>query len=236
MLTPNQKINLLLYVGAQSVYGGNLIASLRCLADYVRSRGGKVIWMFPVGASERDWFKSLAQDEDVETYDRSLGFIPRARQLRKTISKKQINVVHIHFSDIAVPLAASFGKNVRIVRHVHSDFTLGHTETGRREFIKRAKDCVLDVVQMFTGKAVNICVSPFLASQFKGAYVPNAIAPSHIRQVSIDEMRKKRIEVGVKATDTCVLMFGWSPLVKGLDIAVDAVERLNECVGGGLCS
>lgn len=218
-----------MYVGIDSLYGGNVISSLKCLSGFIKQKGGRVVWMLPKEASSRDWFSALQDRETIIPFDRTQKVRHRARQMRHVLTENQIDVIHIHFSDIAVPLFSSISYGARIVRHIHSDFSLGQNESTKERVMSLTKAAFLRILRSVSGNVVDVCVSPVLASRFRGGvYIPNAIAPSHIRAVEEEEAADSRRLLGIADDDRCVLVFSWSPLVKGLDVAVNAIDLLNQ--------
>ncbi len=216
-------------------YSGNFIASLKLAAEQCRTRGLRVVWVFPDDVRDYSWFKELAQDSDATAYtlSRKNGLFENAKRIARIALDENAAIVHTHFSrfDVAAWLAKLMCmlrfRNFQLVWHVHSAFT-GHSG------IKR---WTLDFVKL--GLMGRLCyaipVSYFLEDTILQRGFPrkrirviqNGIDVSHAtaRMSAREDIRR---ELNVPQGAWVMLAFGWTPVRKGVDTMLEALKILVE--------
>jgi len=139
-----------------------------------------------------------------------------------------VQLIHTHFTqfDAAAWFAARIAglirlRPIQVVWHVHSDFQIKDTALRRlKDFIKFR----------LMGRSAHIfLVSDHLKTRplFAGFgrerlhVIPNGIDFSRLDAAKCRPESSKRMGV---TKDSAVLMFGWSPYVKGVDVALAAFE------------
>ena len=113
--------------------------------------------------------------------------------------------------------------HVRIIWHLHDDFTLG----------KKQKLTIPQRLKMFTRDhlVTTIAVSPHI--QTKNGYVLiNHLAPDYLPletkyDAVCDALRKK---IGIQKDEIVILFFGWDMVRKGLDIACEMLSYLPAAI------
>lgn len=218
----NSKGNVLFLCGGyRAPYGGNLIPSLRCLEEKLKPV--QSIYAFQKGLDKRLWCQNLIKDgHNVEFMDFDAPLFSRIRSVLGIIRRHNIRIIHIHFGDkLAALLCSYLHRNVQVVWHCHSDWSLGR-ET-KLSFFGQVKQPGSTLILR---KAKIIAVSKALAAIWNGTYVPNGIASERLYTLSTEQRNAVRASLGLTADDYVAVCFAWSPEVKGLDIAVNAVRAL----------
>ena len=207
----------------QSPYGGNFVPSLMALERRLICFGAKCIYLFPEKAEERYWFKRLNQDSDVLTMDFSLGKFSFIQTLDRIIKEKNIDVVYSHFGKLTeTEVVCWLNSKVYGVGHIHSDFSMGHISIK-----DRIKNYI--IYKLLANKMSFISVSPaFVAyNPKKIKYTANALATERISCEHIEGITVRK-KLGILDDEILCEIYGWSPDVKGVDIAVKAVGSANK--------
>ena len=206
-----------------SLYGGNFIPSIFCLANKLKENGCNVIFTFPLEAKERYWAHYL-QNNGFNVFFISFGDRIFKKELKKINKSNSVSVVYSHFiSGLKMKALFLFSKT-KLLIHVHSDFSGGK----KISMVTRIKKCIER--NLLPKKARYIFVSEDLFKDFNKSnssiHLPNALCAERIpcKQTNIEEIKKK---YDINEEDTVFLTFGWSPLVKGTDIVVKSYLRLN---------
>ena len=208
----------------QAPYGGNFVPSLMALEDALVLHNYNVVYVFPNEAKKRYWFQQLkVLGKKIETINFSDSKLRVLKTLCMLEQKYQTAIVHSHFvSPLVMEIFALVNPRTKVFLHVHSDFSAGKTNLKHR--FRQA--CIY---KAFAQRVRFLSVSPAFvkANPGKVMWVPNALAKNRIACVHTDgmEIRKKH---GIHKDETFVEIFGWSPVVKGVDIAVNAVKLLSE--------
>ena len=119
----NKKICII--VALNCPYGGNIIPSLRTLAEVLTNKYQvKVCWIFPKQA-DRDWLNELEKKYEVEFTTRSYGksFI----EIKQIFEKWKPDWVHTHYEAYDIVVAKVVKKlnwDIRMVWHIHDYMTL----------------------------------------------------------------------------------------------------------------
>lgn len=213
---------LLFLCDYQAPYGGGFIPALRALESALEARGTRVIWVFPEGAKARDWCAAL------EEAGRAPAFLPAGRLKRlftldRLVRRRRVGLIHAHFGLFGLArVEALLHPRLRVFLHVHSDFSGGAQPSPLRRLAKTLLNSAAK------GRVTRVMVGAHMAAREKGAvYVPNGVDFS--REAACTETRESaRARLGIREGQRLVLLFGWSPYIKGADIAARAVARLKE--------
>lgn len=208
----------------QSPYGGNFIPSLIALEKELEKRGAKCTYVFPLKAQERYWFKELSKKAHVLTLDFSLGKGKFIRSLSRIIQEYKVNIIYSHFGKmIETEVVCLLHANVYGVGHIHSDFSMGQ---------KSFKETLFRLVcyRLLAYKMRFISVSPgFIEyNPKKVSFIANALATERIIGNNHIDGSVLRKSLGISEDTVLCEVFGWTPDVKGVDIAVKAVGSVNE--------
>ena len=203
-----------------SIYGGNFIPSIISIAREL-SKSSKVILSFPLSSKQRNWMQFLLScDFDIEFFDSSTS--KRIKKTVKEINKKRkVTIVYSHFlSALLVKSLALFNKRIKLIIHLHSDFT-GGKKMPVMFYIKKyfadriaRRDAlyIYDSIQQKRHSKAKFCWQ-----------VPSGISFDRVpcEQLNIQSFKK---EHGIQNDDCIFLVFGWSPFIKGVDIICNALE------------
>lgn len=205
----------------QAPYAGSFIPALRALEEKLKGRGTRCIWVFPEDAGERPWCAAL------EDGGHRIEFLPGGslRQLRRMndlIRGERVDLIHAHFGYFTLAsLLALLHRRLRVLEHVHSDFSAGEKPSVKRRLVRVARRFIQSrrVGRIMVG-------AHMLPHEKNAAYVPNGVDFSRMEdsRLSREEMRNS---LGVGDGQTLVLLFGWSPYIKGVDIAARAMAHLQ---------
>jgi glycosyltransferase involved in cell wall biosynthesis len=210
-------------------YSGNFVASLRALAEPCRAMGLRVALAFSDVARGRPWIDALRADGfPVHFVARAESLSGRARAIGELAAAEDAALIHTHYTRYDVPAAIATARRRRrapLVWHVHSPFPprrpvksmakelvkLGLL--GRRARIAAVSDAIMrDCIGLGFPKA-------------RACTIPNAIDLAHATDARAgrDEVRR---QLGVPSAAQVALAFGWQPVRKGIDLALDAVASL----------
>lgn len=208
--------------GYRAAYGGSFIASLQRLET--RLQGDVCVYVFHKSVSARPWCKELMQrGAAVAFLDFDAPFSRRIRDMLALIDRLGPDIIHVHFGEKVTPsMCGLLRTSVCIFEHIHSDWSMGRT--GERSMRGLAGRFRCGAIKLITRKNRKIAVSESLAVQNGAVYVPNGIDRGRIYRT--EDQRKAKQMLGLDPDGIAVLVFGWSPEVKGVDIAAEAVERL----------
>lgn len=215
-------------------YPGNFISSLQALDRRLSSIGSRQVLVFSDVAKDRIWLQDL-MDKGRRVYllPRNGSRLMLAYRIGKIAERENVSVMHTHFSTFDMPavgaqgLIGSKGKKVRLFRHVHSAFPV------RPTIVRKLKDLIK--FRMFGDRFHSIYVSDALhaADVFRGLnssrfdILPNGVDMT--RLLGTSELAEGSTKAyGLKESTENLLMFGWDPITKGVDLALKACLRLAE--------
>ena len=206
----------------QAPYGGSFIRSLGALEAELNARGTRCVWAFPAGAKARGW--SAALDDGART----VVFLPPNKlgqffALNRLVRRTGATLLHVHFGFFTLArLVALFHHRLRVIEHVHSDFSAGQKPSFKRRMLRSLRKCLQ------LGRVRRIMVGAhMLDGEKKAAYVPNGVDFSRMASSAVTR-EAQRAALGLSGSDKLVLLFGWSPAIKGVDVAARAVRRLKD--------
>ncbi len=207
---------------------GNFVASLVELGRRMQDKEHEIVFCFPISAyttSDKSWTNWLRKEgftvylfDKAEPEEKQLAF------LKAVISKHDIDLIHIHFGMFHhVILHHVWRLGVKVLVHDH----MGFSPNVRKKTIA---SCMLKSLVYRVKHIGLICVAPEKFRVFRFArrwLLPNGL--SFIRNVDHSATREEcRTELGLQPEDRLCLFLGWELYIKGLDIAVKAVNSLHE--------
>ncbi len=187
------------------------------------------------GARRPDpWFAHLNDDGYPTTLlPPDLSVISAGRRLAKLCLDYDASLIHTHFSLYDAPAwiaqkqLALRGQTLQVIWHAHSDFPVKPTVPRRaKSFIRH---------RIMSRSVQSIAVSEHIGQML----IRNGTAARRVHVVhnGIDAERATltsrsadhvRNELAIPSDARVLLLFGWEPMVKGVDIALEAVaEMLN---------
>lgn len=213
-------------------YGGNFIASLGALAGGGEEQGYSFVLALPAAAAQRDWcVRLVAEGHQVRFLPDDASLLRIAWALAGLAATSDAALIHSHFSryDVAAWIARGLlrlrRRHVKVVWHAHSDFPVHRTR------LRSAKD-VLKYRMMGRGVRM-IAVSDHIrrrviaAGFHPAAVVTVANGIDFGRALAAARSRAEvRQDWQVSLDAPVLLLFGWEPTVKGVDVAMNAVASL----------
>lgn len=213
--------NVLLICGYAAPYKGNFILSLEYLEDTYKD--GKMVYMFPSNAKNVAWMADFQENHCV--YFMSMGFFGKKvnrkilKELKNILLIEDIKIIHTHFLVYNYSLFVSkhtFAKSIRMIAHIHNQFAIPTTKSApiKKFVMEHSYDTIVGVSKS---------VADGLNRSIKHkniTYIDNAICFSRLdtyEKISLRDNENQKV----------VLMAGWPALVKGVDIAAQAILELR---------
>ena len=214
-----------------SPYSGNFIASLNALQETVEAQGWRLVHVLPESAQNWPWFDSLRASARVRLVKGHRRRLKTALRLARIAREENAAIVHTHFTDfdlsasLARLLLKLMGREVGLVWHYHSP------RAPRASAIERLKDFAK--LRVFGAGAYVLAVNEEIKDDLvsrgfdarRAGYLFNGIDLG--RPVAAPGARDgARASLGIGPRTTAVLLFGWDPYRKGVDVALEAVRQL----------
>lgn len=213
--------NVLLICGYAASYKGNFIPSLEYLEDTYKE--GKMIYMFPENAKNVVWMDDFKENHRV--YFMSMGFFDKKvnwkilKELKNILQIEDIKIIHTHFLVYNYSLFVAkhtFARKIKMIAHIHNQFAIPSTKSApiKKFVMENTYDTIIGVSKS---------VAEGLNRQIKHkdiTYIDNAICFSRLdtyEKISLRDNENQKV----------VLMAGWPALVKGVDIAAQAILELR---------
>ena len=217
-----KNVNVLMVCDYRGPNPGHFIPSIRQLERYIKNSGeNKVVYAFPAECSGFNWCKQIVNEHQKVYFYENKGFRYGIRFLSKIIHKEKITTIHTHFEpfDRSTLLVKLLFPKVKVVWHLHDDFTLG----------KKQKLTIMQRLKAFARDRLvpTIAVSPHIRTKH-GYVLINHLAPDYIPDgtkydIQRDNLRK---QLGIMPNEIAILFFGWDKIRKGLDIACEMLTFL----------
>ena len=197
-------------------YYSNFVASMIAFDKKMKHEGNSVFYVLPKETESFAWMEAFKkQNDNIYFLEYKPHSIKNIISLRKIFKKENTNIVYSHMcgwdftSRIATP-------KLPVVWHMHMNVNV-------KNKIKRIKNFIKFKFMGF-GKTYHIAVSQPVMDAI------NSLKP-HNRCVAIEnaiDFSRITPKTSTDKAQNCksVLLFGWQPQVKGLDIALDACEKL----------
>lgn len=209
-----------------SPYLGNFMASELALAQTVAERFGlRTHLVLGPGGAAHPWTADL-DAAGVSWSEQPTGRRAARAHLDRVLAEERGRLVHTHFTGAdLVGAGAAAAAGVPCLWHMHTGF-LGHPPR------QRLKDLWKIGVVRRRARVQVIAVAPWLVdlARRRGVpadavtLVPNALVLERFAQ--LPDRAEARARFGLPAEATVAAAFGWWPDVKGVDVVLDALERL----------
>lgn len=211
----------------QAPYGGNFLASMAQLDDALNARNVSAVYVFPAGAKDRPWFSAwIAGKRQTKLLNTNQSLFKQVIALTAYINQTHATILHVHFGLFPLAeLTALRCRNLRLILHFHSDFSAGKTP-GLKD---RLRDGGKSLLEWAIGKAriTKITVSEASNRTTRDCIsIHNALVPARFT-ADCWGRDKTRAALGLCAQQRLFLVFGWSPYIKGVDIAAQAVAAAH---------
>lgn len=215
-------MNILQVCAYAAPYPGNFIKSLVALEKKLNKIGHNTYYAFPETAKGYEWCKELEKNTKV-------FFLPleKARinpktyiKLRNIIKNNEIDIVHSHFELYDIPISTAKNKKIKMFWHLHDAIENDYNKTSNiRKLLYKlhyslfSKDAFLISV---SEKHRNFAVRLGLNKE-RSTVILNGTDLSRIRKINTNEDKKYDF-----------LIFGWDFERKGVDLVIQASEKLYE--------
>lgn len=198
-------------------YPGNYIASVVACEKAMQKKGYYSIYVFPKNVEHFDWVNML---REITSHIYFLDYAPyslhNVRMLKEIFTKERINLIYSRMCgwDFTAHFAAP---KLPIIWHMEMRVVV-------TEVVRRIKNWLKFNILAF-GKTYHIAVSKPVTDAI------NSLHPKHRCTTIYNALDFTRLAPKRRAFPSngpCnLLIFGWLPEVKGLDLALDACEILN---------
>ena len=231
MKRPSCIMHLAMY---SSNYPGNFIASLANLCGYLQNAGVACILGLPERTKIREWHSSLCSQgcRVIPLPNPGASKLSCVRRIRECILQYRPTVVHTHFTYYDIPAAVAAllvrrSLRPRVVWHRHSD--VGEKIVGVKRLRCLIKHRIIGrhVEHLAVSESIRSLLVAEGAPRSKICVIENGIDFSRIH-VTVEARRNIRAEWHIPENDCVFLMFGWQPVVKGVDVAVNAFSQIRK--------
>lgn len=164
-----------------------------------------------------------SQGKEIEFIDKTRSRIKTTKEIVKIVKNRCAEALYVHFGFLLnAEMISLFHPSIKVFIHIHSDFS-----AGNKGFKEKIHDFIL--YKILSVKSKFLCVSKdFLKLCPKRAvHIPNGLADERVACYHTYGKVFREIN-GVYDDDVLLEIFGWSPYVKGVDIAVNAVKRIYD--------
>lgn len=216
-------MNIMHFADYSAPYEGNFILSLKALEAELKLKNINIIYVFTKNAKGQKWAKELIRQRKF-IYFLEAGFIKDIILFAKIIRRHNIRLIHTHFSifkfDVMLKIARALSKKTVYIRHMHMLY-----KNKANPITEKIKRLIANAdVEVSCSRAV------YRAMENAGFKTANMITVTNAvdfsRLDNYEEIDKKIL--GIPDNSKAVLMFGYSYLVKGVDLAIRAVKSLND--------
>lgn len=199
-------------------YYSNFVASMISFQKKMKERNYSVIFVLPEEVREFKWI-SLLGEQNTKVYflEYKPYSIGNVMSFRKIFREERINIVYSHMCgwDFTTRVAAP---TIPVIWHMRMFVNI-------EDRVKRIKNFIKFKFIGF-GKTYHIASSSPVADAINSLHPHNKCVAIHN---SLDFSRLRPVDYKEKiGMPMKVLLFGWAPYVKGVDVALDACEILNK--------
>lgn len=208
--------NVLHFADYGSPYKGNFISSLEVLEKELINNKHEMFYIFPERTNKREW----AQNKDNVKFLTG-KFLKDRKILKNVIKDNNIDIIHIHFYSFkTLSLFKTLNVKCKKIIHLHGMFP---KYKGIKKYImeKLFKDyniigCSNAVTNSFIYKNNKVCIQ-------NAIYFPRLDKICNIKEFEQYSSNEK------------ILIFGYNYFIKGVDVALDAIEEARQEKNNILC-
>lgn len=194
-------------------YPGNLMRSVFNLQTKLKEKGIDTVFLFPENARGIYWIQDMIQAGE-RVYFKSNSFGSTYRIFKHIVKKHNIRLIHTHFWNIndmlSIKLVKILNRKIKSIVHHHNHYSSSKSKVNEK--LKR----------MLLNCDVHIACSDDIAEKLREQGFGNV----HSVENAIDFSRLDGFD-DVKKEDRSFLLFGFDYMRKGVDIVLDAFEKLN---------
>lgn len=202
-------------------YAGNFIESIKALNDYANTKKSQFYYLFPRRCHNKVYMKDLEKISGHSiTYFVDDTVLNAYFTIRKLALKEKIDIIYCHFcrpkTQIAIKIFCILHKNIKLVSHFHNHCK-NSNNIIKNLFYKFAYQFYKGNLNIGCSKSVMESM-PF-PEKIK-TYVNNAINFKRLDKFQQLDLSQNRKYV--------ILMFGFDYYRKGIDLAIKALNSINE--------
>lgn len=203
-------------------YEGNFIPSLRLLEEELLLLGQSTSYLFPKETKEFEWISAI-QNRGRSVYLYQDNLIETVILIRSIIEKEKIGIIHLHFATnqtlFCMRIIKLLHPSVKIVFHHHNHFRSPKSRV--KAFIKNyiyAADMHIGVSQSVTEKLPERLKDNNKITVKNAIYFPRLDNYKTLTHKDLNVPKNSRI----------LLIFGGLYLIKGVDLAIQALMPIAE--------
>lgn len=212
--------NILQIADYNAPYRGNFISSLEALHSELKQNNCKMFYLFPEKARSQKWVKDL-MDKEYFIYFYNKNIFKNYFLICKIVKKHKINIFHVHFRNIKIALPVTLAhltfKKTFYFTHIHGQYEKGSIF---KEYLRRLARW--DTFYIGCSQPVSQQIAKAGVKSNRIFCVENAIDFSRLDEYEI----LSNAEFGLSENTKKILMFGYDWYIKGVDLALEAVESL----------
>ena len=220
--TTNASKNILQFLCFNSPYGGSFFKSLLKLEQKLRGENADMVYLFHVDTSGIGWVQDLIK-EGKHIYFLTGNFSKDIFVIKNILVKHNIKYIHAHFAGAKYFFLFNIVKNLYdkqlfIIRHLRN-----HDKP--RGFVSESVRKMLNHIDLYIGCSESVAVEykkNFKVSNEKITHVTNAIDFNRLNKFE----KLGRSEYKINESTTVFLLFGFDYLRKGVDLTLEAMDRL----------
>lgn len=197
-------------------YYSNFVASLVAFQEMMLKQNNNIVFIFPKKVESFSWIH-LLNKENTKIYflEYKPNSINNFMELRRIFKEERINLIYSHMCgwDLTARFAAPF---IPVIWHMRMNVNV-------KDKAKRIKNWLKFRILGF-GKTYHIAVSQPVTDAINSLKPKNKCVTIH----NCLDFSRLQNKISKERKIKNILLFGWEPTVKGLDITLDACEKLAE--------
>lgn len=195
-------------------YYSNFVASLYAFNKMMIGNNNYVIYVFPKEVEQYEWVEKLQETNKIYYLDYNPYSFNNFKALRKIFKTEKINLIYSHMCgwDFTAHFAAP---RTPIIWHMR----MGVNNIDKK---KKIKNWIKFNILGF-GKTYHIAVSEPVTHAIN-SFKPHNKCITIRNALDFSRITKKELNAEKKEIKN-ILMFGWQPHTKGLDVVLDACEN-----------
>ena len=214
--------NILIITDYSAPYEGNFIESIKVLNKIAIEKNKRIVFLFPERAIKLEWIqKIINKDKFIIYFFKDDTFFDLMKNIKILLKKEKIDLIYTHFcrhrTQFAIKCIRILNPKIKLVSHFHNHCKV-YGSFFRKLFMKIAYKLYEGDLNIGCSKSVFESM-PYKKS--KCIYVENAI--------NFDRLNKYN-DIVIERTDESgfiILLFGFDYYRKGVDLAINAIKRIN---------
>ena len=220
--------NIMIIASYCAPYGGNFISSVKMFADKMRELKHDVVFVFPQDTKNKEWVQRLEKEYAVIYIDNPHKTLQRKiiKQIKDIIKERKIEVVYSHFTGYDLDCFFACMGQAKLVVHMHNPINIMESNDWKQRVKSKVKwklfnhrvqviACASHLLEYIAGFGFDISESTYVLN---GIDVDRVVNSKGINPFPYD------------TSEINILMHGWDPHRKGVDIAVKAINKVCENV------